>query len=111
MMARVVGIEKRDYLPEMFSVDEMDCLRRIRAAFDPLGIANPGKMFPVAGAPALDEPTTGLDPRSRKEVQELVRTLRELNDTTILLCTHDRPGCGDADASAAVFSAARGHIR
>ena len=48
-----VGVEKRDYLAEMFNRDEMDCLRRIRAAFDPLGISNPGKMFPTTGAPAL----------------------------------------------------------
>jgi ABC-2 type transport system ATP-binding protein len=37
----------------------------------------------------LDEPTTGLDPRSKREVQAFIRELRELNDTTILLCTHD----------------------
>lgn len=48
-----VGMEKREYLPAMFSPDEVACLKRIRAAFDPLGLANPGKMFPDAGAPAL----------------------------------------------------------
>ena len=48
-----VGMEKRDYLPDMFSADEIDCMQRIRAAFDPLGIANPGKMFPGGEAPAL----------------------------------------------------------
>jgi ABC-2 type transport system ATP-binding protein len=37
----------------------------------------------------LDEPTTGLDPRSKLEVQEFVRTLRAEHDSTILLCTHD----------------------
>ena len=37
----------------------------------------------------LDEPTTGLDPRSKLEVQDFVRELRALHDTTILLCTHD----------------------
>ncbi len=37
----------------------------------------------------LDEPTTGLDPRSKLEVQELVRNLRREHDCTILLCTHD----------------------
>jgi ABC-2 type transport system ATP-binding protein len=37
----------------------------------------------------LDEPTTGLDPRSKLEVQELVRDLRRQHDCTILLCTHD----------------------
>jgi glycolate oxidase len=48
-----VGVEKRDFLPAMFNEDEMDCMRRVRAAFDPHGIANPGKMFPGAEAPAL----------------------------------------------------------
>ena len=37
----------------------------------------------------LDEPTTGLDPRSKAEVQTFIRELRGLHDTTILLCTHD----------------------
>ncbi len=37
----------------------------------------------------LDEPTTGLDPRSKREVQEFIRDLRAAHDTTILLCTHD----------------------
>lgn len=41
-----VGMEKRDFLPEMFNADEMDCLHRIRAAFDPDRLSNPGKMFP-----------------------------------------------------------------
>jgi ABC-2 type transport system ATP-binding protein len=37
----------------------------------------------------LDEPTTGLDPRSKLEVQEFVREIRVNHDSTILLCTHD----------------------
>lgn len=37
----------------------------------------------------LDEPTTGLDPRSKREVQAVVRELREVHGTTILLTTHD----------------------
>src|SRR6186713_949110 len=37
----------------------------------------------------LDEPTTGLDPRSKLEVQDFIREVRALHDTTILLCTHD----------------------
>ncbi len=37
----------------------------------------------------LDEPTTGLDPRSKLEVQEFIRSIREQHDATILLCTHD----------------------
>jgi len=37
----------------------------------------------------LDEPTTGLDPRSKLEVQEFIRQVRVEHDATILLCTHD----------------------
>jgi ABC-2 type transport system ATP-binding protein len=37
----------------------------------------------------LDEPTTGLDPRSKVEVQEFIREIRETHDATVLLCTHD----------------------
>jgi len=37
----------------------------------------------------LDEPTTGLDPRSKLEVQNFIREVRTIHDTTILLCTHD----------------------
>ncbi len=37
----------------------------------------------------LDEPTTGLDPRSKLEVQEFIKQVRREHDATILLCTHD----------------------
>jgi ABC-2 type transport system ATP-binding protein len=37
----------------------------------------------------LDEPTTGLDPRSKQEVQEFIREVRAQHDATVLLCTHD----------------------
>lgn len=37
----------------------------------------------------LDEPTTGLDPHSKREVQAFVREIRDQHDTTVLLTTHD----------------------
>ncbi len=37
----------------------------------------------------LDEPTTGLDPRSKIDVQTFVKELREQHDATILITTHD----------------------
>src|SRR3989440_1348390 len=37
----------------------------------------------------LDEPTTGLDPRSKIDVQTFVRELRDEHNATILLTTHD----------------------
>lgn len=37
----------------------------------------------------LDEPTTGLDPKSRREVQQFVLEVRKTHDATIVICTHD----------------------
>src|SRR5512132_529950 len=37
----------------------------------------------------LDEPTTGLAPRSKLEVQDFIREVWAAHDATILLCTHD----------------------
>jgi ABC-2 type transport system ATP-binding protein len=37
----------------------------------------------------LDEPTTGLDPRSKLEVQTFIEELRTTHDATIVLTTHD----------------------
>jgi ABC-2 type transport system ATP-binding protein len=37
----------------------------------------------------LDEPTTGLDPKSRRDVQSFLERLKEREGTTILLTTHD----------------------
>ena len=48
-----VGMEKRQYLGEMFDDADLDAMRRIRMAIDPGELANRGKMFPDAEAPAL----------------------------------------------------------
>jgi glycolate oxidase len=61
-----VGVEKRNYLPDMFTAEEIDCMHRLHGAFDPLGIANPGKMFPSAEAPVLQQP--GLHPLEKAGV-------------------------------------------
>lgn len=37
----------------------------------------------------LDEPTTGLDPKSRREVQEFILEVRATHDATIVISTHD----------------------
>ena len=48
-----VGMEKRDYLGEMFSEEDIAFMKRIRDAYDPEFVSNPGKMFPGKEAPAL----------------------------------------------------------
>ena len=43
-----VGLDKSDYLPLIFSADDMDAMLRVRAAFDPTGLCNPGKIIPTS---------------------------------------------------------------
>ena len=42
-----VGLDKSSYLPLIFSEDDMDAMLRVRAAFDPSGLCNPGKIIPM----------------------------------------------------------------
>ena len=42
-----VGFDKRELLSLIFSVTDMDTMLRVRAAFDPQGLCNPGKTIPL----------------------------------------------------------------
>ena len=42
-----VGADKAEYMPRMFSADDIDVMQLVRRAFDPKGICNPGKIFPT----------------------------------------------------------------
>ncbi|HSL64110.1 MAG TPA: ABC transporter ATP-binding protein [Gaiellaceae bacterium] len=95
--ARFYGMtarETRDRIPEI--------LRRVgfpeQRRGEPMENLSRGMQQKVALARALltspvvlllDEPTTGLDPRSKLEVQQFIREMRASHDSTILLCTHD----------------------
>jgi glycolate oxidase len=41
-----VGVEKRDLMPEMFSEIDLKQQQRVKCAFDPDALLNPGKVFP-----------------------------------------------------------------
>jgi glycolate oxidase len=45
-----IGLEKRHYLPLMYSPADLAAMQRVRAVFDPAGLCNPGKIFPADGA-------------------------------------------------------------
>ena len=69
-----------------------------RSIFNPMEEMSRGMQQKVAIARALlskprvlllDEPTTGLDPRSKKEVQAVIEELRDKHGTTMILTTHD----------------------
>jgi glycolate oxidase len=42
-----VGVEKRDLMPTMFTEDDLKQQQRVKCAFDPEQILNPGKVFPT----------------------------------------------------------------
>jgi glycolate oxidase len=42
-----VGADKSQYMPRMFTDDDLDVMQQVRGAFDPAGLCNPGKVFPT----------------------------------------------------------------
>ena len=42
-----VGVDKKRYMPKMFDEPDLDAFQRLRCAFDPGGLANPGKVMPT----------------------------------------------------------------
>ena len=42
-----IGSEKKEFMHLVFSEADLDAMRRLRAAFDPDGVCNPGKIFPT----------------------------------------------------------------
>jgi glycolate dehydrogenase FAD-linked subunit len=42
-----VGVDKKKHMPKMFGESDLDAFQRLRCAFDPKGLANPGKVMPT----------------------------------------------------------------
>jgi glycolate oxidase len=42
-----VGVDKKKHMPKMFEEPDLDAFQRLRCAFDPAGLANPGKVMPT----------------------------------------------------------------
>ncbi len=57
-----VGIEKRAFMPLMYTPAEMDAMKDIKAVFDPHQLLNPEKIFPPDMPPADALPATTLSP-------------------------------------------------
>jgi glycolate oxidase len=60
-----IGADKSAYMPQMFTSDDLALMQRVRAAFDPHNLCNPGKIFP---APRLCGEVPG--PYRRHPVEE-----------------------------------------
>jgi len=95
--ARLYGMDARQAREQIVTILERLGLKK-EVIFQPMEEMSRGMQQKVAIARAfltqpivllLDEPTTGLDPRSKREVQVFVEELRDAHDATILLTTHD----------------------
>jgi len=95
--ARLYGVDARQAREQIVVILERLGLKK-EVIFQPMEEMSRGMQQKVAIARAfltqpimllLDEPTTGLDPRSKREVQAFVEELRDTHDATILLTTHD----------------------
>jgi len=95
--ARLYGMSGREIRPRVEEILFRLGLEK-RSIYKPMDEMSRGMQQKVAIARALlsrprlllmDEPTTGLDPRSKREVQEVIRELNQDSGTTILLTTHD----------------------
>src|SRR2546421_882824 len=82
---RVVGILKMLGLPE--DVIDQPMKELSRGQQQKVAIAR--SFLTAPSLLLMDEPTTGLDPRSKKEVQAVLETLRAEREITVLICTHD----------------------
>ena len=94
---RVYGLS-----PRQVKEKTPEILRRLgfewERALEPMSHLSRGQQQKVAVARAfltspvlmlLDEPTTGLDPRSKRDVQAFIRQVQQDHDASILLTTHD----------------------
>jgi len=95
--ARLYGMAGKEVRPRVVQILTRLGLEK-RNIFSPMEEMSRGMQQKVAIARALlsrpkilllDEPTTGLDPVSKREVQAVVNELKEQDGTTILLTTHD----------------------
>jgi ABC-2 type transport system ATP-binding protein len=95
--ARLYGLEPREATARALEILERLGFDRWKA-YSSLENLSRGMQQKVAVARALftspsvllmDEPTTGLDPRSKREVQDFVLEMRQTHDTTIVLTSHD----------------------
>jgi ABC-2 type transport system ATP-binding protein len=95
--ARLYGLNAGDARRQVVEILTRLGLEK-RSIYSPMEEMSRGMQQKVAIARALlsrpellllDEPTTGLDPRSKREVQAVVREMREQYGTTIILTTHD----------------------
>jgi glycolate oxidase subunit GlcD len=98
-----VGFDKRELLSLIFSEDDMETMLRVRAAFDPSGLCNPGKIIPMlrgCGEARAQAKSKVQSPKS-KVPPEPVTTLTGLQEASDLLGPRAPRPHGPIDSSLA----------
>jgi glycolate oxidase len=54
-----IGVEKLDFMPKLFSADDLEAMDGLRRVFNPQGRLSPGKMLPTAGACSVEQKHPG----------------------------------------------------
>jgi glycolate oxidase subunit GlcD len=110
-----VGLDKSKYMPLLFSADDMGAMLDVRAAFDPSGLCNPGKIIPAPrgcgearvaasrgnGSPGVGDGARGDARAAREEAAD------EVESAAVTAATFVVPEMAAAGPRAAVIDEAR----
>jgi glycolate oxidase len=61
-----IGLEKREFMPLMYTDDDLGAMQKVKKVFDPDGLLNPGKIFPTA------RPGVEVGPAGQREILKKV---------------------------------------
>lgn len=99
-IARILGLLGIDGKAVTAPMEEMSRGMQQKVAIARAFLTSPALLL-------LDEPTTGLDPRAKHDVQEFVREIRRVHDATVVLTTHDMTEAEQLCDRVAIFDRGR----
>ncbi len=108
LLPKMTVFENIAFALEVLAMDKIEIRRRVREVLDLVDLRDKAKAFPselsggqqqratigraIANHPKVliaDEPTGNLDPEKSKEIVELLEKINEVENTTIVMVTHD----------------------
>lgn len=71
-----VGLDKRGYMPLIYSIDDLQTMRWVKQSFDPTGLCNPGKLLPEMESEPSSAPETAVGEQRRSPDRASPRRIR-----------------------------------